>query len=597
MKNKSYLKLIVRKELFVVAFIITSIIVYFLLSHSYKINVQNHLETKSEQIYLEYKVIYDSFQTLADIIYKTTINKQEIISLFKNRQRKELQKSLENTYEKLRKYNLRQLHFHLPNNDSFLRMHRPNKFGDNLTKVRPTVRYVNENKTYIHGFEEGKIFNGFRFVFPLSDTDGTHLGSVEISFSSLFFIKDIMKNYSVISNLLMDKKIVDEKVFADEKKNYIQSPLKDYYFQKTILEYVSKDYTRIHLTKEFMNKVKKGIDKGSYFSVYAKKDNEIVTFIPLINPVTKKVVGSLSVRSSDRYIQNQFYYKYILLFFILFSLGAILVFIYKQFSYQMDLEKEVKEKTKELHNFNDTLKDKIKIEIEKNLQKDKLVQEQSKLASMGEMIGSIAHQWRQPLNALNINIQNLDDDFEDGVIDRDFIDKFIVKNREIISFMSQTIDDFRNFFRIDKEKRTFSILESIKSVINIQSAMLKNHNIQLEILGEDFEVFGFHSEFQQVILNIINNAKDQIAQKLQKDGKITISMKNNKIYIQDNGGGIPSDKLTRVFEPYFTTKEEGKGTGMGLYISKLIIEKNMNGKLNVENNEDGALFVIEFEKG
>jgi len=247
-----------------------------------------------------------------------------------------------------------------------------------------------------------------------------------------------------------------------------------------------------------------------------------------------------------------------------------------------------------IKNINKSLDTKIKDEIEKSHKKDLLMQEQTKLAAMGEMVGSIAHQWRQPLNALSINIQNLEDDFQDDLIDTNFIDEFMSKNKKIIDFMSHTIDDFRNFFRIDKEKVEFSILESINNVVNIQNAILKNYDITLTIKGDDFKICGFKNEFSQVIMNIINNAKDALVENKIEDKQIYITIKNEKISIEDNGGGIDKEIIQRVFEPYFTTKEQGKGTGMGLYMSKMIMESNMNGMLNVKNTTNGVMFEIIF---
>lgn len=135
-----------------------------------------------------------------------------------------------------------------------------------------------------------------------------------------------------------------------------------------------------------------------------------------------------------------------------------------------------------------------KIEKEQELERQFLIQK-SKLSSMGEMMGAIAHQWRQPLNVLNLNIQNLDDDFAEGKINKTFIDAFIAKNRKTIVFMSKTIDDFRNFFKIDKEKQKFSLKEAILETISLQSAQFKNRNIDIEILGEDYMYYGFRGEF------------------------------------------------------------------------------------------------------
>jgi signal transduction histidine kinase len=230
--------------------------------------------------------------------------------------------------------------------------------------------------------------------------------------------------------------------------------------------------------------------------------------------------------------------------------------------------------------------------VAQNRKKDKLLQEQAKLAAMGEMIGAIAHQWRQPLNALNINIQNLDDDYAEDLIDAKFIDEYIETQTHIIQFMSQTIDDFQNFFKINKTKTNFSIKNAIEKTISIQSAQLKNNSISIQIVGEDFLIKTYESEFKQVILNLISNAKDAILTNTIESGTIIIDIKDKTITISDNGGGIPEDILDRVFEPYFTTKEQGGGTGIGLYMSKMIIERSMHGTLQAYNSKDGANFVI-----
>jgi signal transduction histidine kinase len=253
----------------------------------------------------------------------------------------------------------------------------------------------------------------------------------------------------------------------------------------------------------------------------------------------------------------------------------------------------VKQK-QEIEHLNASLEQKIKKSVEESRQKDQMIQQQSKLASMGEMIGAIAHQWRQPLNALNINIQNLEEDYEEGLIDEAFIDKFINKNRSTIEFMSKTIDDFRNFFRINKEKKSFSVQKAIHEVLSIQSATFLHNNITVELEGEDFEVEGYESEFIQVLLNIISNAKDAILENNIQNGTIKITTGSNSVEIEDDAGGISFDILDRIFEPYFTTKDQGKGTGMGLYMCKMIIEQNMQGTLRVANSGLGAVFTIEF---
>jgi len=213
---------------------------------------------------------------------------------------------------------------------------------------------------------------------------------------------------------------------------------------------------------------------------------------------------------------------------------------------------------------------------------------QSKLASMGEMIGAIAHQWRQPLNELSIRIQKLKYSYAQEEVDEAFVEAFIEKNKKTIEFMSHTIDDFRNFFRIDKQKQDFYVKEAINDVVSLQGAQLKHHNIELQVDGKEFSYHGLKTEFQQVIINLISNAKDAIVARNIQSPKIGIILQNNGVIIQDNAGGISDEILQRVFEPYFTTKEQGKGTGMGLYLSKMIIEKNMHGTIELFNKGDGT---------
>ncbi len=256
------------------------------------------------------------------------------------------------------------------------------------------------------------------------------------------------------------------------------------------------------------------------------------------------------------------------------------------------LEQKVKDRTKELEFLNTNLENIVQEKTDQNTKQLEILQQQSKMAQMGEMIGAIAHQWRQPLNELGINIQKLKYNYKANEIDENFIKAFIDKNKKTIQFMSNTIDNFRNFFRVDKSKENFSVKKAIEDTVSMQSSQLNSHDIALSIHGDDFIVEGFHSEFQQVILNIINNAKDVLIYNKIDTPKIEIVLENESLRIGDNGGGIPQDIINRVFEPYYTTKEQGKGTGIGLYMSKMIIEDNMKGKLFVENKNGGASFLI-----
>ncbi len=259
-----------------------------------------------------------------------------------------------------------------------------------------------------------------------------------------------------------------------------------------------------------------------------------------------------------------------------------------------EIEQKVEDRTKELNDLNENLEKIVQEKTQENIKQLETMQEQSKMASMGEMIGAIAHQWRQPLNEIGIAIQNLKYDYEDGLVDEAFLDEFIQKNKELIKFMSTTIDDFRNFYRVDKTKELFDVRDAIEKTLSLQMAQLVNNNISIYISGESFEIEGFRNEFLQVLLNIINNAKDALLERKIEDAKIMIELGDKTLSIRDNAGGIPDEILGRIFEPYFTTKEQGKGTGMGLYMSKMIIEENMDAKLSVRNSEGGVEFRMDF---
>ncbi len=256
---------------------------------------------------------------------------------------------------------------------------------------------------------------------------------------------------------------------------------------------------------------------------------------------------------------------------------------------------ELEATNEEFMALNEELEEMVHEQTEQILSHERLLVQQSKMAAMGDMIGAIAHQWRQPLNALAITIQDIKYAYEYGELDEAYISNTIRGSMEKINFMSKTIDDFRNFFRPTKEKSKFFISPIVQSVASILESQLKNNDIELTIYGDDFETFGYAGELSQVILNIISNSRDAI---LAKDNnakrwiKVNI-MASGMIIICDNGGGIPEPIFEHIYEPYFTTKEQGKGTGVGLYMSKLIIEKHMGGSLMASNSKDGACFEIQ----
>lgn len=252
--------------------------------------------------------------------------------------------------------------------------------------------------------------------------------------------------------------------------------------------------------------------------------------------------------------------------------------------------------------------DKLKMEEEKK-QHEQMLNQQSRHAALGEMIGAIAHQWRQPLTSLGGILINIQDAFEYGELDEKTL-TFYTKDAEmILSYMSNTIDDFRNFFKLNKVKVEFDVIAETKLAMNLLSAQLRAHQVAYTITllhggkpsnPQSIPLYGYPNEYKQVILNIVNNAKDAIQNSNTKEGKVDIIIDDLddkiKITIKDNGGEIPEGILKKIFDPYFTTKHESQGTGLGLYMSKTIVEKNMHGFLRAYNETGWAVFEITVKK-
>ena len=245
----------------------------------------------------------------------------------------------------------------------------------------------------------------------------------------------------------------------------------------------------------------------------------------------------------------------------------------------------------------DNLESKINEEILKRTEQEKLLIQQSKLASMGEMIGNIAHQWRQPLGEMSAVLMNIQVRYEFGDFDRAFLIESIQQCNKINAYMSGTISDFQNFFKPSKEKEVFEISEACQRSIAILQSSLKYHGIEFFFdISAKMEVFGYPNEFAQALLNILSNAKDVLSEREVSKPFIRLYLKKGYKYIliviEDNGGGIAPEHMDRIFEPYFTTKYAKQGTGIGLYMTKMIIENNMGGIINVKNTDSGVTFTI-----
>lgn len=286
----------------------------------------------------------------------------------------------------------------------------------------------------------------------------------------------------------------------------------------------------------------------------------------------------------------------------------------------VDITKRVKLE-EELKKINENLLEKVKEEVDKNMKQDQVIQQQKKLVDMGMMVSAIAHQWRQPLNALALCVQDVKDEYEMGDLNDDYLETFETNTMNLISHMSKTIDDFRDFFMPDKTLTEFDVLGEVNDLVRLLNVQISSKGIDLDYncicdngrkqckkfreesscTSEHTMVKGYPGEFKQVVINLIYNSMDSITE-LMEEGKcsrglinIIVSCERHMVTVTvcDNGTGIPDNIKEHIFEPYFTTKQEGKGTGIGLYMSKAIIENHMGGRIYAREPESGACVVIE----
>jgi len=262
------------------------------------------------------------------------------------------------------------------------------------------------------------------------------------------------------------------------------------------------------------------------------------------------------------------------------------------------VEEALAEKRKKLEELNEILEDRVNQAVNEVRQKDQMLILQGRQAAMGEMINNIAHQWRQPLNTLGLLIQGLPLFYDSDEFSKEYLKKNTDQCMELIQHMSRTIDDFKNFFKPDKKAVTFNVNQVIENTISLIEESFKAEKIGIDYHKQgDLNLTGFPNEYSQVLLNILMNARDVLTENKVVDALISIRMftegGKSVITITDNGGGIPDKIIDKLFEPYFTTKGPDKGTGIGLFMSKTIIEKNMGGMLTVLNTGKGAEFRIE----
>ncbi|MET0068062.1 MAG: diguanylate cyclase [Candidatus Thiodiazotropha sp.] len=346
------------KILFITGFLVSSILYIGALELLKNDKETAYLDAHNNDLISHYVFVQNKFRSIANLIYQNDLNRPEVVDLLSRAYsdpesrkvaRQKLFEKLSPVYSHLKKYNVKQLHFHLANNDSFLRFHRPGKHGDNLSGIRSTVEWVNQNHSPIEGFEEGRIYNGYRFVYPLfnvsSDRARRHIGSVEVSFSAYALLDGLLSDSNVKGGFLIRKNVVHDKVFKIETSNYSTSPFSGYLQEDSIKEQLNHYFRHIeprHLSKKQLKEASKRIIEGDVFTLVSNNYNELFSFIPLKNPITRKVVASLILQTDDSYFSNQASGQRLLQLMGLAAIGLMLLFIFREHTSKHNIQQLLK---------------------------------------------------------------------------------------------------------------------------------------------------------------------------------------------------------------------------------------------------------------
>jgi len=531
------------------------------------------------------KFIFDSVIKNDDILL---LQKKALVATtpeIKDKYRKQLHKKLSTFYLHLKEYGIKQLHFHLPNNDSFLRFHKPNKFGDNLTKIRNSIVKVNSNLEEVNGFEEGRIFNGYRYVYPLFYKD-EHIGSVEISIGFNVINTISLSNYNVFQYMVLNKDVVEGKLFSGEKKNYDQSKINEHFFHEINAFSNYQDAFNKNeniLSKKVFNRLNEKLNEkfdSKYFLEYKNKveffsiNNKYyyISLLPIKNIKKENIGYIISYKRCEcvRGIVEEFYIK---IFLVVILFVILMLFLHKREVSKIQLEK---------------------LNLIANEQRDNAVNAANAKA---EFLANMSHEIRTPLNGILGFVELLEETITDKK-SKEYLE--IIDNSS--HHLMGVIDDVLDFSKIESGKlnidcHDFNSRKEFQNIRNLFEAKSSQKNITLHLsISENVPkvIYSDPLRIKQIISNLISNAI-----KFTGDGKniyINISYETNslKISVRDEGIGIASDKLEHIFEAFnqednSTTREYG-GTGLGLSISMELVLL-LDGKLEVKSElEKGSEF-------
>lgn len=581
---------------FVITLFFGSLIIVFLYI-DYKKERDLFINYQIENTEQTYNAVFLGFETTTNAIFASLKQNKIIFDMIgnglnnpdNNLTRQKIYNALLEEYNSLSGLGLKQLHFHTKDGKSYLRMHKPEDFGDYLFGIRPTIKVANEGQKYISGFEEGRVYNGFRYIHPIFYKNN-FMGTVETSINAGTILEHIAKINNTPYRIFFDKNMVLTSVKNDYvDKYYKQSKLSPNLVLEKIYDQNTPVLSKINelLAPRIQNK----LDNFDTFieAITLDEQDYIVTFFPIKNFSGKKVAYLVSYSKNEflSKLDRDFRNKIILLIVILSTMFWFMVRLSVENQRRTTVENDLKE-------LNKKLEEKVLEKLSELRFKDEALLRQSKNALMGEMISVIAHQWKQPVQAVMLLAQDLELGAELDSLNKAEIIESSAMLMQQAKYMSETIDNFRYFFKNNSPSLEF-VSKIVNDAKNLIAKNLDISKIEVDIVGDDFQIETIPSDLKQLFLNIINNAKDQIVAKNCDNKTIVVKLdsKSKSIEICDFAGGIPDDIVNSIFEPYFTTKGE-RGTGIGLYMVKMIAEDKLGIKIEAFNRDGGAVFKITF---